>query len=252
VYCRIDSLESGLLGMRFELPDVSDERRDQICEIREMHDTDKMTFRQIAEQLEITKSSAQRLYAEWRPELAADNERSAGDQPAKEPELALWQDEIDENVDYEKFYREHSEKEKHPERWTTELLSQYRFDASKPLITCEDDFPDYDPEMARKTEEFNGDMRYFEDDPVIEIEAREVAETGFEAIPFAAGLGRRGITDLDESTDGYGQQIFVEQWDARFSKPVIWYKRAPDGYHRMERSVFGVTTKRVRRAAVAG
>ena len=44
------------------------------------------------------------------------------------------------------------------------------------------------------------------------------------AIPFAAGLARRSVYDLDPELDAYGREIFVGQWDQQTRKPVVWYQ----------------------------
>jgi hypothetical protein len=42
--------------------------------------------------------------------------------------------------------------------------------------------------------------------------------------PFAAGLGRRSIYDLEFSFDSYGNQIYVETRDEHTGKPTTWYQ----------------------------
>lgn len=42
-------------------------------------------------------------------------------------------------------------------------------------------------------------------------------------IPFAAGLGRRSIYDLDTQFDPRGKAMFVETADDHAGKPIIWY-----------------------------
>lgn len=136
--CFVDRLENGLLGMDFALAEVDEDRKRRIREVREMHDDEKKSFREIAVELEISKTTAQRLYAEWRPEYGRQEARDGRQEYKAEPEPIFWRDEIDQNVDYEKFYRENPEMEEHPERWTLELLSKYRFDPEIPLVTTDD------------------------------------------------------------------------------------------------------------------
>lgn len=56
-------------------------------------------------------------------------------------------------------------------------------------------------------------------------------------IPFAAGLARRWIRDLERDIDAYGREIFVESRRDHDSKPLIWYSKSTrtDNYFRHER-----------------
>ena len=56
----IEELDSGMLGMVLEPPEIDRETRRQIVDIKRMHDTDKMTFRQIAAEIEPATSIGKR------------------------------------------------------------------------------------------------------------------------------------------------------------------------------------------------
>lgn len=66
---RIEELDNGMLGMILEPPEVDLSQREQIAGIKRMHDHGKMTFRQIAAEIGISKSQAQRLFTQWTPEI---------------------------------------------------------------------------------------------------------------------------------------------------------------------------------------
>lgn len=325
----IERRDDGFLAMEFAAPQVNAERREMIIDIKQMHDEDKLTFREIAEELDISKSHAQRLYAEWRPEFE-ESQQDESEQRAvssecrreAEAELAVWQDEIDENVDYESLYRDHPEMDEHPERWTLELLAKYRFDPDMPLISEESPYFDEDEsgesgksrELAELTEftewesgesgksgksgelgtevgrcdeaiakyAVSGEALDTESDDPADDEADEtppiwapfsgpcVIDAGDEADemtqprdPFSGrcvidveakvsepavairSATERQITGLEKRTDGYGKEIFVEQWNPVIGKPTIWYKRQGDGFHRFERAAFGIDGRRV-------
>lgn len=71
IECKIESLDSGMLGIKFEINAPDDEHRHQILEVKAFHENEKYTFREVANVLGISKSQAQRLYAEWTPEMGA-------------------------------------------------------------------------------------------------------------------------------------------------------------------------------------
>lgn len=45
-----------------------------------------------------------------------------------------------------------------------------------------------------------------------------------ENVPFAAGLGRRSIYDLERGFDAAGREIFVESAEMRTGNPTVWYR----------------------------
>lgn len=88
----IEDLPNGLLGMEFAVPEVSAELSEQIVEIKEMHDDErKMTFREIAAELGISRSYAQKLYSSWTPAIG----RKIAEQRMKEDEETAYWDELD-------------------------------------------------------------------------------------------------------------------------------------------------------------
>ena len=66
---QIDELENGMPGVAPGMPESTNFERDLIADIKRMHDTDGMTFRKIAEELDVSKSEAHRLYKQWTPEI---------------------------------------------------------------------------------------------------------------------------------------------------------------------------------------
>jgi hypothetical protein len=190
--------------MEFDLPEMDRERRDMVLEIKEMHDEDGMTFREIAVELDISKSHAQRLYTEWRPDLARAVElerKNRAEQEAHDAELEAWKAEGGlMRYDYDQ------------QRW----VKAPKPDGTEPPAECEPN------------------------------------EWDISAIPFAAGLARLLITDLERMYDADGNEIFVEKWEEHSGKPKVWYKREREGYRRMERDTFGISITRLGRSAVVG
>lgn len=91
--CRIEELEDGMLGMVLEPPEIDHATREQIVDIKRMHDTDGMTFRQIAAQIEISKSQAQRLYSQCTPKMDASvtkMRKQEDEEDAHQAELDAW------------------------------------------------------------------------------------------------------------------------------------------------------------------
>jgi len=93
--CRIANLESGLLGMEFELPEIDDHVREQIFDIKHFHDDEKMTFRAIEDKLGISKSQAERLYKQWTPELeetVSEKRKQKAERDAHNADLDAWRE----------------------------------------------------------------------------------------------------------------------------------------------------------------
>jgi hypothetical protein len=67
-----------------------------------------------------------------------------------------------------------------------------------------------------------------------------------DAIPWAAGLGRRSVYDLTPGIDGYGREIFIESEDEYTGKPTVWYKFDAKGNNvQCVRNGFCITVKRL-------
>ena len=82
-----------MLGMVLEPPEIDHGTLEQIVDIKRMHDTDGMTFRQIAAEIEISKSQAQRLYTQWTPEMDAnvtEMRKQEDEEDALAAELDAW------------------------------------------------------------------------------------------------------------------------------------------------------------------
>lgn len=140
--CAIVELDNGMLGMKFKTPELDEERVDLICRIRELHKAEGKSFREIAEELEISKSTAARLYGMWNEALqqTMENGRSTMEGPkTPEPELEFWQlDDVDPNVNYDMLYHDHPELEEQRHKLTLDLLAKYRYDREVPLMTEDD------------------------------------------------------------------------------------------------------------------
>lgn len=72
------------------------------------------------------------------------------------------------------------------------------------------------------------------------IYGRMIQTGRFWEVPFAAGLGRRSIYDLERRVDRYGDEIYVESTEEPTGRPVVWYTRNSKGLvTRWERDLFG-------------
>ena len=90
---RIEELDDGMLGMVLEPPEIDDETIEQIVEIKRMHDRGGKTFRQIAAEIEISKSQAQRLYSQWTSEIEAsvtERRKQEAREQAHQAQLDAW------------------------------------------------------------------------------------------------------------------------------------------------------------------
>jgi AAA domain len=93
----------------FEREEMTREQRDLIRRIKQMHDGGQ-TFRNIADMLEISKSTVARLYAKWTPQLEEYREEDEDDPAAFDPtqrgDYFPGCEEYDEALDGPKFDRE--------------------------------------------------------------------------------------------------------------------------------------------------
>jgi hypothetical protein len=84
--------DDGSVG--FEREELTDEQRKRIIQIKEMHDEGD-TFREIADALSISKSTAARLYAKWTPRM--ESERGSEGE---------WEDESESGGESERYERD--------------------------------------------------------------------------------------------------------------------------------------------------
>ncbi|MEQ1605156.1 MAG: AAA family ATPase [Pyrinomonadaceae bacterium] len=113
--------------------------------------------------------------------------------------------------------------------------------------------PDYDDDEEDEYEdEFEEDDGPDDpDDPSYEEtgEDREYARAEFDwsSIPFAAGLRRPSILDLERDLDHNGNPIYVESRRDHDHKPAIWYQYGEKSktYTRWERKTFATSGKNV-------
>ncbi|HMM78471.1 MAG TPA: AAA family ATPase [Pyrinomonadaceae bacterium] len=103
LYARVSHSASGLLGLVFPSCDrKKNGLPDQILRIKELRDENKMTFRDIAEYLELSKSSVHRLYSMWKPdmddvEVEEDDEAYKVEEDEEDEEEEVEEEEDDED-----------------------------------------------------------------------------------------------------------------------------------------------------------
>src|SRR6185369_7106975 len=77
--CRISRADTGFIGCDFDerfAPRMDDEMRGLICRIKSMHESD-MTYREIAEELGISRSQVGRLLKKWNPGMSIEECRTS-------------------------------------------------------------------------------------------------------------------------------------------------------------------------------
>ncbi|MBX7062706.1 MAG: AAA family ATPase [Pyrinomonadaceae bacterium] len=113
LYGRVSQMASGLLGLVF--PNCDPKKNglpDQILRIKELRDENKMTFRDIAEYLELSKSAVHRLYSMWKPDMDEDEvEEDEVAYQVEEEEGEEDEDEVDEDEDEDDEYDDDLENE---------------------------------------------------------------------------------------------------------------------------------------------
>ncbi len=194
------SLSGFRFDSRFE-PKLDPVRSALVCRVNKMQ-ADGMTFREIAKELNVSRSTASRLFWEWTAEahkLVYGVETSESlDRlgPAEEPEADDESDDDDLDDD-------------HDDDLDDDLDDDRRYGCPA------------DPAAGEAVPSSEG------------IDPR--------SIPVAEGSGRRSILDLERDLDGYGHEIFVETRDALTGRPNIWYIRDNKGkYRRSKQSGFTI------------
>ena len=68
-----------------------------------------------------------------------------------------------------------------------------------------------------------GSSRLLAADGVVEDAASRASDLPFDPIPLDE-VFRRSVYDLERSTNAYGREIFVDEWEENTRKPKIWYE----------------------------
>lgn len=206
--------ETGLLVFEFDerfskVPDP-DQRR-LICEISRLREVDGKSFREIAAQLGIAKSWAATLYKRWIPAMD-DREKSVVSSQHSEVGVPGGSREC-----------ESSGQE-------LEVRGQHEPGEESATHMLEDELAYGDEETV------TGAGMY----------GRMVQTGRFWSMPFAAGLRRRSIFDLERRVDRYGDEIFVESSEEHTGRPIVWYSYNSKGLvTRWQRDLFGSIGKAI-------
>ncbi|MBP9664708.1 MAG: AAA family ATPase [Pyrinomonadaceae bacterium] len=239
---------TGLLEFEFDerfSPAMDPYMRALICTVVHMQEQEGKTFREIAAELEISKSWACKLYGRWTPAM----ERGLDEI------LDEWRE--DDEFEYEE------EQEQVAAAGPTHFAAAEGMDLSHngPPYPIGSDgveviepsgYPPY--EVAVPTPSVGTDGVVLsqggiqqvitgaaENNPAAEASAPLLRKEGsfvghrapclvpwrrdgsYSSIPFLAALRRRSVYDLELSYDGYGREIWVEKWEHHSGKPQIWY-----------------------------
>ena len=203
----ITRLESGLLGFEFDerfAPQLDEETRRLLVKMNILRSRGE-SFRSIATTLGIPKTKAHSLWKKWNPLIDSLTEEL-------EPRINTEEQGSEEGEEWDEAGYERPV-------WLEDEGGSTGAQASRLHERSEQFLP---ANYANEHELFL--------DPT--------------AIPFAAGLARRSIYDLDLGFDSYGNQIFVETRDEHTGKPRLWYQFDAKGNKlRHERGAFGITVE---------
>jgi hypothetical protein len=191
--CRIGLSDEMMLSFTFEgrfAAQLDPEVQQLICEIKAAKDTHGVSFRQIAKDMNTSLSRVRRLYDKWSPEMELENSEF--------------------EIENEEFGapNEMSEPTAAGGEPGTDGCSGYD-DA--------DDENESDDEYLR---EIGMDVLSEDENPKREMDVTR--------IPFAAGLRRRSVYDLEAARNAYDHEIFVEEWGSS-DRPNIWYEFTRQG-----------------------
>lgn len=213
--CSIQRSEDGFIGMVFDerfVAEVDEETRQMICNVKWAHDAGA-SFRDIADDLGISKSTAARLCKKWTPAL----EKGIVMQP--------------EFNDAETPTQRRSETEGPREKEEWELYSDER-----PIWFESDEAEGGNASVNERADEDGGML----------VNARGSAR-GFypknaHTLPFLASLKRIHITDLKHGIDGYGRDVFILKEQHHDGKPLVWFQYDSKGkIIRKDRDSWGVS-----------
>jgi hypothetical protein len=216
--CYIERSDDGFLCFRFDerfTADVDQQTRESILNVKWRRDAGA-SYRCIADELGMSKSTAFRLCKRWTPalekgivfepedEIVVDAAKQGRGDAANTEELEEWEEcgleksvwlEVEEEINLPRTYADSADKEE-----------------------------ECDPRDPRSSA------------------AKSTLNPS--AIPFAVALRRIPIKALKPGYDGYGREMFIleEQNDG---KPTIWYQYEPNGtLIRKKRGTYGITIDR--------
>ncbi|MFZ1700275.1 MAG: AAA family ATPase [Pyrinomonadaceae bacterium] len=205
---RLTARDDGFVGFDFIEPEYTPEQIDLIHNIH-LKRLDRKTFRSIAEEFDISKSSAERLASKWTPAVAT--KYVEGRQFSKMQAAVAYNDDCrdedaDESEDSDERFGPYGE-----DRWADDDLGEFAADGEYCVLSKPPQI--FDPSR----------------------------------IPFAAALRRPTIFDLEHDYDHNGNQIFVESRQEHSGKPRVWYQRRSNGidFARFVRDGFGTSGKTI-------
>lgn len=201
---RVARTDKGLLCLEFDERfggKMDQKKRELICEIVRLQDREYKTFREIGEQLGISRSWACELYHKWTPAMHIEtdvqpkgdstNEYSEGGDTS-DREFALDDDAVGGDI-----------------RETTAGVCDPRDEGRANADPVQPNLLQAEHHNAGNS--WNLDVS---------------------TVPFAAGLGRRSIYNLAFDYDVYGNKMYIQSRCEHTGKPAIWYKIDKQGHKR--------------------
>ena len=197
--CSITKRETGLLAFNFD--DRFVEKLDEddvvlICNLKVARDEGGESYRSMAELFEITRSRAERLYKKWSPAIEARYREIIAVEPTGSDSCVARRPSPNAAIA--------GDPEVEAEEW-----EEAGFERPEWL-----DFERDDGSRTTGAECQNEERSVRDASPGMDVHA----------IPFAAGLRRRSVYDLERSFDAYGREIFIEERTEPGGKPAIWYQ----------------------------
>jgi len=195
--CRLVQEEIGFLGFAFDerlASTMDDETRQLICSVKALRDAGK-TYRAIADELDIPRSRAERLFKKWTPAMNSGQAEPSA-QSAEPPASAGG--------------------------------SEKRFELAGRMR-----------EIGEYARRYLGQVPSGGEPPP----PSKPKGLNVHAIPFAAGLRRRTIYDLEPGFDANGRDIYIEKKCENTGQPIIWYRLDQKTgrkvhYFRRDRTIF--------------
>lgn len=229
-HLRFTTREEGFPGFEFVAMPLTEQQRAMICRIRFLRECGHK-FRSIADQLDISKSKAERLFRKWNPSLEPRQEQVHDGEVERQS-----QRQEQEASEYGE-YKANAELEGEPSSSGTQAPGLPAFE-----------HPDDEAIDREDRERYNFDPDEIDDEDPDDIVAEHSPNSLnspnslHSQVPFAAALRRRSIHDLDRDYDQNGEEIFVESREEHSGKPKVWYKRhqRSGNYSRYDRDSFGV------------
>jgi len=219
--CGIGLTDEMLLGFIFDgrfAERFSEETRQQIVKIHSMREA-KMTLKAIGEQLGISTTKALRLSRKWTPDMGSCQWPVASGQEEQMGDVSRASSEQESlAADGRGQTRINAREEEELEEWV-----EGGFERPEWLDDERSAGDDLAADGRGRARIIDREEEAKAGEPAGTAGRPEARGMDVGAIPFAAGMRRRSIYDLELRLNDYGKEIFVEAACEKTDKPLIWY-----------------------------